>query len=712
MRLWLAEKSSFGKDLAAVLGNPKPVPGIMNCFDTDKGRVVCASGHLIELAAPEDYDPKYASWDLSHIPIIPDSWKIKPVEAKAKWLESIRRGAAGATEIIVATDAGREGEYIAWLIIKHLGLGRIPKKRLWSSGANQAAIRKSVDSLLPYTAKYMLAEAAYVRAQSDWIEGMNLTRIFTKRFAPEGHQEPISIGRVQTAVLAIIVRRQREIKEFKPREYRELSINVQAGPHAVTLYHRPSEENRIYDGPVALEMIQRVNNVTAPVIVESHDRQDRPPTLFESSSLQIRAYNLWGWPAEHTEAVAQALYDERKLISYPRTDGVHLEDEQWNDVGTILGNIKGTPGFEQIALRDKESFVPLSDRVPASPVKRGDVFSSKRLADSGADHHGIIPTVEKADLSELTPDERRLYALIVRQYLAQFYPDCQYKQTKMTWKAHDIEFSATGRMITSPGWKILFGDNDTAADQAEKPDTGSDEDDENSQMPPIPNGTMGVGTYPRMITKMTRAPKQFTEGSIIAAMRDLSTLAKDDKTRALLKKASSIGTKSTWGETVKKLRERLYIVSSKGKLAPTALGDDLITFCDRNVPKIVSVETTAVLEHMLMEVEQSKMDPDKARMYLQTRNLEAIKLCLAAEDSKLRAPEGGATRNKTIKRPPPKAFADFPGGSIVIDIPFDATAEREAAKAMGARFNGDTKKWYLPRQGNNEAEAKRRGWLK
>ena len=229
MNLWLAEKSSFGKDLAAVLGNPKQVPGIMNCFDTDKGRVVCASGHLVQLAEPQDYDPKYAAWDLSHLPIIPETWRLKEIEAKHKWLESIRKGAQGATEIIIATDAGREGEYIAWLIVRHLGLSRIPKKRLWSSGANHAAIQKAIEGLLPYTAKFMLAEAAQIRAESDWIEGMNMTRLFTKRFAPEGHQEPISIGRVQTAVLAIIVRRHREIKEFKPREYRELSIRILAG---------------------------------------------------------------------------------------------------------------------------------------------------------------------------------------------------------------------------------------------------------------------------------------------------------------------------------------------------------------------------------------------------------------------------------------------------------------------------------------------------
>ena len=709
MRVWLAEKSSFGKDLAAVLGNPKQVPGIMNCWDTDRGRVVCASGHLVQLAEPEDYDPKYASWDVSHLPILPETWRMKEIEGKEKWLDSIRRGVKGATEIVVATDAGREGEYIAWLIMRHLGLDRVKKRRLWSSGANQAAIRKAVESLLDYSTKYLLAEAAQVRAESDWIEGMNMTRLFTKRFAPDGHQEPLSVGRVQTAVLAIIVRRHREIKEFKPREYREISIRVEAGPHSVTLHHRPPEGQRIWEATAALDLAKRVNNVSAPVMVDAQDRQDKPPTLFESSSLQIRAYNLWGWPAEHTEAVAQALYDERKLISYPRTDGVHLEDTQWQDVPTILKNISGTPGFSDIPLREGQQFSALDKAVPASPVKRDDVFSSKKLAESGADHHGIIPTVEKADLSELTPDEKRLYALIVRQYLAQFLPNCHYKQTRMTWTAQGVEFSAAGRVVSSPGWKALFNDQDAAADQAEKPE--GEEEEENVTLPPIPNGTMGTGSYPRVITKTTRAPRQFTEGSIIAAMRDLSTLAKDDATRELLKKASTIGTKSTWGETVKKLRERLYIVSSKGKLAPTSLGEDMIAFCEKNAPKIVSVETTAVLERMLMDVETGKYDIEKARLFLLDRNVKAIKLCLAAEDTKLRPPEGGAKRSKTSKRPAPKPFADFAGGSIVLDIPYDAAADREAAKAMGAKFNGDTKKWHLPKQGGNEAEARRRGWI-
>ena len=708
MRVWLAEKSSFGKDLAKVLGNPRPVPGVMNGYDTDKGRVLCASGHLIELAKPEDYDPAYAQWDLAHLPIIPDKWRLKEIDAKSKWLESIRKGIQGATEIVVATDAGREGEYIAWLILNHLGMGRVPKKRLWSSGANHAAIEKAVGSLLEYSDKYMLAEAAQIRAESDWIEGMNLSRLFTKRFAPENHKEPISIGRVQTAALAIIVRRHREIKAFKPQEYREVSVRVETGIHGVTLMHRPPEDARMYDGTIALELSRRVNGATAPMIVEAQDRQEKPPRLFESSSLQIRAYNLWGWPAERTEAVAQALYDEHKLISYPRTDGVHLEDEQWHDVAAILDNLKETPGFAAVSLREAKRFTELSRQVPAQLVKRDDVFSTERLAKSGADHHGIIPTDEKADLSQLSTDEQRLYALVVRQYLAQFYPDCRYQQRRISWKAEGVEFSATGRTVTSPGWRVLFDDIDDAADKAEA--TGPEVDDENQALPPIENGAIGIGSYPRVITKTTRAPKQYTEGSIIAVMRNLSTLATDERTREILSKATSIGTKSTWGDTVRKLKDRHYITSTGGKLAPTVLGEDIIAFCDENVPKIVSIETTAMLERMLSDVERADMDPDKARAYLQTRNIQAIKLCLAAPDTKLRAPplpKGKAGAQKAFT-----PFKDFPQGSWEVEIAHDATADRDAIKALGARFNGQTKKWHVPRNPANEAEARRRGWLK
>lgn len=705
MRTWLAEKKSFATVLAKVLGSPRSVPGLPNAYQTDGGRVVWASGHLVQLAEPQDYDPKYAEWKVEHLPIVPEQWRMSEIPDKKRWLDQLRDGMKGATEIIVATDAGREGEYIAWLILHHLGLMRVPKQRLWSSGANEAAIAKSIERLHPYTDKYMLAEAAQIRAESDWIEGLNLTRLLTARFRPSGMSTPISVGRVQTATLAMIVRRMREIADFKPQTYYELEIKVQSGPHTVTLYHRPDDDKRIMDPKDALEICNKVNNRTSPVTVVSEDRSERPPKLFESSSLQIRAYNLWGWPAEKTEDVAQQLYDEKKLITYPRTDGVHLEDEQWNDVPTILGNLVQTPGMGDVVLRDREKFVELSQKVPRSPVKREDVFSSKKLAESGADHHGIIPTTEKADLSELNDDQRKLYALIVRQYLAQFHPDCTYKQKRVSWSSEGYEFATTGRTIINPGWRDLFGTTDDLAEKAEA--TGPEKADEATTIPPIQNGAMGTGHYPRSQMKHTKAPKVFTEGSIISAMRNILTVVKDPEVKAKLGSATTIGTKSTWGDTVKKLKERYYIYADKGHLKPTGLGEDLIALCEAHAPKLVSIETTAALEAMLTDVENGRMPPEKAREILQRRNINAITQCLAIDNFTLRVPQGNVSRPRNGDKPRP--FVDFEGGSYALEVPFD---EKDAVKAMGAKFNGETKKWHVPKATTDEADLRARGWLK
>jgi len=705
MRTWLAEKKSFATELAKVLGNPRAIPGMRNAFQTDEGRVLWASGHLIQLAEPEDYDPKYAEWKVEDLPIVPAEWRLQAIDEKRNWLDQIRIGMQGTTEIVIATDAGREGEYIAFLILHHLALARIPKKRLWSSGANAAAIAKAVGNLRPYSEKYMLAEAAQIRAESDWIEGLNLTRLLTTRFRPDGLHSVISVGRVQTATLAMIVRRMREIECFKPQTYHEVEVQVTAGVHSVKLYHRPDEDRRIYDPAKAIEIVNKVNRLSAPVIVTAEDRTERPPKLFESSSLQIRAYNLWGWSAEKTEEIAQALYDEHKLITYPRTDGIYLEDEQWNDVPLILGNLLETPGFGEIVLQDRERFAELSKYVPKAPAKRGDVFSSKKLAESGADHHGIIPTTEKADLTALSDDECKLYALITRQYLAQFHPDCAYKQKKVAWTVLGIEFATTGRTLVSPGWKILFGETDSAAEKTEA--AGPEQNDENIIIPPIPSGTTGVGNYPRVQVKTTKAPKVFTEGSIISAMRNILTVVKDPTVKAKLGAATTIGTKSTWGDTIKKLKERFYIISEKGQLKPTLLGEDLVKLCEQHAPKLVSIETTAALEALLTEVEKGVASPDAARRTIQALNIQTIRQCLAIESYSLRAPLGRPSKFKNGGKPQP--FVDFEGGSYALDVPFE---DKDAVKALGAKFNGETKQWHLPRKGHDEADLRARGWLK
>lgn len=723
MKVWLAEKSSFAKELSKVLGNPRRIPGIRHGFDTDGGRVLYARGHLVTLAEPHDYEERFKEWDLSHHPIFPTQWQFKVIEDSVDWYLCIEAGIKGASEVVIATDAGREGEYIAWLILNQLEY-RGPKTRFWTSGTDAASIRKALVAILPYQEKANLAVAAQIRAESDWVEGLNLTRVLTKKFAPESHEKPISAGRVQTAVLALIVKRAVEIETFKPTTYYEIEATMAAAGRQFKMHYRPNEANRIMEPAKAMEIARVANGATAPLQVDRQPQQQKPPALFESSSLQIRAYNLWGWTGAKTEMISQSLYDLHKLITYPRTDGVHLLDDQVDDVPTILGNIAALDMTTPVAIKGDKNFIDLSKQIPSPPLIRKDVFSSKKLEESGADHHGIIPTSERADLTlpphpktvsdipgQMSMDERKLYLLIVRQYLAQFHTDCKYEQTTMVWQpAGSVPFTVSGRVTLEPGWRVLFDSADDEADKDEKDDA---EEGDQGDLPALPNGTPGQALRVAPVQRITRPPRYYTEGSIVSAMRNLSTVISDPEQRKLLKSAGSIGTKSTWGKTIVKLKEREYILVAKGQLKPSELGRSLVAFCDRNVPQLVDPVSTARLEMMLQEVEKGNLRPKDARLTLQTRNLEAIRKCLEIPVERLSAPVGpkGGLRkaNAAADDRPKRPSVPPPPDAIFLDVPFD---DRDAVKAMGAKFHGDSKRWWLPRQGADLADLKNRNWLK
>lgn len=708
-RVWLAEKPSFAKELAKALGNSQRLERY--AWMTNGGIIVAAAGHLVELAEPRHYREEWKEWKPELLPMIPDNWEFMytPIQGKEEQLKTIKKYGAQAKEIIIATDAGREGEYIAWAIMQYLGLQDKPKRRLWSSGANVASIMKAAKdaSLLNYAEKFPLAEAARIRAESDWVEGLNLTRLMTTRFRPANHEPPISVGRVQTATLAIIVRRQREIENFKPEKFYDLVADVKAGTHSIRLVHSPKEgEGRIKDAAEARRITEEIEQQTALLSVESKGKKEAPPSLFESSSLQIRSYNLWGWSATKTEEVAQSLYDRHKLISYPRTDGIHLETEQWSDVGQILNHLKGLSNTNLVPLKGSETFPDLTKFLPDynKLTPRDTVFNSELLEKSGADHHGIIPTTEAADLSQLTDDERKLYLLIVRQFLAQLYPDCKYIQKSISWTHKNRRFSASGRTIIEEGWRVLFG---TADDQAATVEKENEEAQVEQILPDIPDQTRSIIERAVALEKTTIAPPQFTEGSIISAMRDLTKITKDPNDLKDLKHGSILGTKSTWGDTVKKLKDRLYIVSGKGRLVPTYLGRDLIQLCEEHVPTLVHPTSTAMLEQMLNDVEKKVWPTTKAREILQGRNIDAIKRCLDIKDAQLRAPEAG--QRAASKKPMNKEWKDFDEGSWELDVPYD---DKEQAKSLGARFNGETRKWHISKKAASEDDLKKRGWIK
>ena len=373
----------------------------------------------------------------------------------------------------------------------------------------------------------------------------------------------------------------------------------------------------------------------------------------------------------------------------------------------ILAHIRTLSTAKDVQVKGKEYFVDFPVHAPnfetLSP--RETVFNSKALEKSGADHHGIIPTTEPANLAELTDDERKLYLLIVRQFLSQLLPDCKYAQKSIAWTHEGRRFAATGRVIKKQGWRVLF----SAADQeAEDEEADEKEDAGTAHLPDLTDGQLAKVDRAFAEEKFTVAPPLFTEGSIISAMRDLNKVVKDPALREKLKIAKTIGTKSTWGDTIKKLKERCYITSSKGKLQPTILGRDLINLCDEHLPTLVDPTATAVLEFMLTDVEKGKCQTAQARQILQSRNFDAIQRSLAIETATLRAPENMKAR-KSSKPKTNAPFKDFEGGSYPLDAPFD---DRDAIKELGGRFNGQTKRWHLPKAKFEEADLRKRGWLK
>ena len=723
MKVWLTEKSSVGKALAQVLGNPRRIAGQQHGLDTDDGRVLWAKGHVVTLAEPHDYDPKYQSWAVEHLPFFPDRWMFKVIEDAQPWYDCIERGMKGASEVIVATDAGREGEYIAWLILTHLGY-KGPLRRMWTSGANAASLQKAINELLPYEKHGRLAVAAQIRAESDFIEGINLTRIFSEKFRPDGHDKPVSAGRVQTAVLALVVRRTREIENFKPQQYYEITAKMQADGHDFDMHLRPPEDKRIVDVAQARMIAQQIMGKTAPVEVTRQAMSERPPSLFESSTLQIRAHNLWGWSAAKTEEISQSLYNTHKLISYPRTSGTHLEDDQVNEVPETLRNISQMDMTRPVDLKGTAKFPDLSAMVPPQPLIRPEVFSSKLLQKSGADHHGIIPTTERPDLSSapaagsvsdveghLTEDERKLYLLVVRQYLAQFHENCEYEQLGMSWTSGNHTLTTSGRTILKPGWKTLFGEADAAADKDEKMVV---EEDGDASLPRIANGTPGTAAHAAPIQKTTRAPKAFTEATLLRAMKNLATVIDDPEVRALLKDAGVLGTQTTWGTMLKKLKEREYVFVNKGQFAPSSLGRSLVEFCEKHVPQLVNPVSTARLEMMLRDVEQGQLDPAAARKTLQSRNIQSIRICLDLPVTKLSPPQGNGGLRKAARAQDDtrqkRAFKPIVGEYVVLHVPFD---DKNKVKAMGAIFNGEIAKWVMmaDRFPQYEDEIREAGWL-
>lgn len=584
MRLWIAEKPDAGRQIAKALGGGTETGGHIKLPGGDV--VTWAIGHLLEDFMPHDYDPEFKKWSLDHLPILPAKFQKKPASDKQSQLGVVTRLIKQASEIVIATDAGREGEAIAWYILDHAGW-RGPCQRFWTSSLNESHLRKAVHQLIDDRDKKALYIAARIRSSMDWADGMNWSRYYNLRSGNYG-DKPLSLGRVQTATLALLVDRDEEIARFVPSAYYELKATMNLPQGKLELFHAPLEEKRITDKSVADDIARRTQGVPTELKVEKKPKTFSPPPPYSLPNLQIAASARWGWSAKKTLDVLQKLY-EAGAVTYPRTDAGHLTDDMVDDMPKHLG-----------ALRKRNEFRDLAD---ISPVIRKSVFDSKKVED----HHGIIPTDEYIDIQRLGPDAEFLFDIIARRFIAALMPDAIGSTTSISAKINGVIFKTAGTIISDPGWKAAWGNLEEAPEN-KKEDGDADAGDTNRVLPPVVDGQPASADRVDVLSKTTRPPPHFTEGTLLKAMMSAGSKNDDAEIRDLLSNGG-LGTQATRQDILEKLKKREFAVLQGKKFLSTERAREFIKIIREDGNRLADVIATADLERELRLVEK---DPSQA----------------------------------------------------------------------------------------------------
>ena len=573
MIVCIAEKPSVAKDIAKIIGANSAHDGYM---EGNGYQVTWTFGHLCTLKEPEDYTALWKRWSLAALPMIPARFGIKLIDDKgiAKQFSIIEKLMQNADGIINCGDAGQEGELIQrWVMQK--ANAKCPVKRLWISSMTDEAIREGFGNLKPQDDYQPLYLAGLSRAIGDWILGMNATRLYTLKYGQ--NRQVLSIGRVQTPTLALIVNRQKEIDNFEPEPYWVLATIYRDTTFTATKGKFTTKE----EGEQAFATIEgKPFTVTD---VQKKRGTEAPPHLYDLTSLQVDCNRKFGMSADMTLKIIQTLY-ERKLTTYPRVDTQYLSDDIYPKCGGILNGIKG---YDQLltALRGK-------------PLKK-----SKKVFDTSkvTDHHAIIPTGVPAQ--GLTDMERHVYDLIARRFISVFYPDCKFATTTVMGDVDGIEFKATGKLILDPGWRAVYAkdvaDKQTADDGDAKPQ------DEERTLPAFEKGESGEHT-PTLTEKWTTPPKYYTEATLLRAMETAGKFVDNEELRTALKE-NGIGRPSSRAGIIETLFKRHYIRRERKNLVATATGIELIDLIKEELLK--SCELTGIWEKKLRDIEHKTYDP-------------------------------------------------------------------------------------------------------
>lgn len=579
MIVCIAEKPSVAKDIARILGATSAHNGYM---EGNGYQVTWTFGHLCTLKEPNDYTDLWKHWSLSALPMIPPRFGIKLIDDDGikRQFAVIEKLMQSADSIVNCGDAGQEGELIQRWVMQKAG-AKCPVKRLWISSMTDEAIREGFSQLKDQSEYQPLYIAGLSRAIGDWLLGMNATRLYTLKYGQ--NRQVLSIGRVQTPTLALIVNRQKEIDSFEPEPYWVLATVYRDTTFTATKGKFTTKEegeaafSTIADKPFTVTAVQKKNGTEAP------------PRLFDLTSLQVECNRKFSYSAETTLKIIQGLY-ERKLTTYPRVDTQYLSDDIYPKCPSILSGIS-------------KQYGPLMQ-----PLMGKNLTKSKRVFDTSkvTDHHAIIPTGVPA--TSLTDLERNVYDLIARRFIAVFYPDCKFSTTTVLGNVEDIEFKVNGKEILSPGWRAVYAQPTNQAATPTANATSEDDDhnkgDEERTLPTFVKGESGPHT-PTLSEKWTTPPKYYTEATLLRAMETAGKFVEDETLRAALKE-NGIGRPSSRAGIIETLFKRHYIRRERKNLVATATGIELIDIIHEELLK--SCELTGIWEKRLRDIEHKKDD--------------------------------------------------------------------------------------------------------
>ncbi len=627
MKVILAEKPSVARDIARVLKVQQKNNGFLSGNDY---YVTWAFGHLVELAAPDDYDAALKKWTFASLPIIPDKFKTKISSMKGarKQFSVIKKllNSSDVEEIINATDAGREGELIFRYIYDKSG-SKKTVTRLWISSQTDSAIKKGFSSLKSSDDYDSLFASALSRSEADWLVGINATRAYSVKYSQ--NSGVLSVGRVQTPVLKLIVDRYIEHKNFKPETYYQIIVSFahQNGDFPGKWFS--GKTDKLNDKDKALKLSDEISRIKQGVVskVTKKIKNEKPPLLYDLTELQKDANKQYKFSANRTLQTAQSLYEKHKVITYPRTSSRYLSNDMKSKMNQLLTNLTDNAQYSQFAVR-------LLDK-PLSFTSR--IFNDSKVTD----HHAIIPTDKKANVNAFSQDEKSVYDLIIKRFLGVFMDDCVKELTDIIVYLNDHSFKSKGTVIKVPGWRELT----PPKDQPKK--SSSDDDFGNDQiLPAVNEGDLLENQKTELLDKQTKAPALYNEASILSAMETAGKKIDNEELREAMKDCG-LGTPATRAQILERLIKVGYIVREKNRLLPTEKGERFTAIVNND---LASPEMTGDWEKKLADIRQGKYSRSTFMEEIKSYTKNLISIVQSDEGSPIKLANADKPKSKKVYR--------------------------------------------------------------